>query len=66
MKPFVLEKRVTQDVGIPPKSTKKEGSYYGIKNRASIKVSLDDLVLPSNPGLAKNLDTLEPVGLSLN
>lgn len=51
---------------ILPKSTKKEVSYYDIKNRASIKVSLDDLVLPSNPGLAKNLHTLRPEGLSLN
>lgn len=66
MKPFVLEKRVTLDVGIPPQGTKKKASYYGIKNSASIKVSLDDLLLPSKTGLAKNLNTLESVGLSLN
>lgn len=65
MKPFVLGKRVTLDVGIPPQSTKKKVSHYGIKNSASIKVSLDDLLLPSKIGLAKNLNTLESVGLFL-
>lgn len=50
MKPFVLEKRVTLDIGVPPQS---------IKNSASSKVSLDNLVLPSKTGLAKNLDILE-------